>query len=95
MTDIEGEEEAAFAGLDLTQYTVRIITVERPTAAMTSRLRASNFTFAFSHGNFGDQMWLHRSIPGGVPRALAGRRASSGRQSPPGWVPPRAAAPRH
>ena len=68
--DCEGCEELAMSGLDLDHYVVRVLTVERPSPSLVAKLRARGFTYAFNHGGFGDQLWLHQTAPDGLDVAL-------------------------
>ena len=68
--DCEGCEELAMSGLDLDHYVVRVLTVERPSPSLVAKLRARGFTYAFNHGSFGDQLWLHQTVPDGLDVAL-------------------------
>ena len=73
--DVEGMEQSIFMQFPFDEYSVRAMTIERPTGLMHRELHRRNFTYAFTHGWFGDQLWLSNNFPGGVRRAI--REASA------------------
>lgn len=62
--DIEGAEAWAFESFPWDLYTFRTMTVERPKTELRSMLENNAYTFLCYHGNFGDELWVHSSLPG-------------------------------
>lgn len=74
--DLEGYEDQALLGFPFDKYTILSLTVERPSAPLKERLTSAGFTFGLTQGWFGDELWLHSSLPGGVDQGQ--RRAKAG-----------------
>jgi len=73
--DVEGHEEAVLRNFPFGEWTFLAMTVERPGKALTQELSRHGYHHILNHGWFGDELWLHESIPGGMLRA--GRRANA------------------
>jgi len=56
--DCEGCEDAALLHFPFERYRIRMLTVERPSAALSQRLREVGLRYAFDQGWFGDQLFL-------------------------------------
>ena len=61
--DIEGAEEWVFDTFPWSNYTILVMTVERPKQKLISLLIANAYVHICDHGDFGDQMWIHSSFP--------------------------------
>ena len=61
--DIEGAEAWVFSTFPWDAYTFLTMTIERPKPELQALLRARNYTYVLTHGTFGDQLWIHRSLP--------------------------------
>ena len=61
--DVEGVEEIILQGFDFDKYTFLVITVERPKPMLKLMLTRNGYVFLKVHGNFGDEMWIHKSLP--------------------------------
>lgn len=61
--DIEGAEDWCFENFPWNEYTFLAITIERPKEKLVEMLQANNYIFVCDHGQFGDQLWLHKSFP--------------------------------
>ena len=88
--DLEGMENHVLQSFPHERYTFYAMTIERPGRAVTKWLLPQRgFRYAFDHGTFGDQLWIHESIPGGFDSALERARASYARwvaaMSSPDW----------
>ena len=80
--DVEGHEEAVLAHFPFDRYTFRALTIERPSKGLQRVLVDAGYVRGLSApigGRSGDQLWLHRTVPGGVD--AASRRASIGIQA--------------
>ena len=60
--DIEGAEMWTFEHFPWGKYTFRVITVERP-KELRPVLSANGYTYVKDHGGFGDELWIHNSLP--------------------------------
>jgi len=94
--DIEGMEDFVLRSFAHERYRFLAMTVERPKRGLTKKfLPALGYRYAFDHGGFGDQLWIHSSIPGGFDAALQRARASYGQWKtamfPPHWTRDRSA----
>ena len=67
--DVEGAEDQVLTGFNFSRYVFLAITLERPSVALKRRLNLNNYVYIFEHGNHGDELWAHRTIPGGTGRA--------------------------
>lgn len=61
--DVEGAESLVLQGFDFKQYTFLIITIERPTISIHSTLTSHQYWFYSVLSNWGDVVYVHRSIP--------------------------------
>ena len=61
--DIEGAEEWVFETFPWANYTILVMTVERPKQGLVHRLLANEYFYVCDHGDFGDQLWMHTSFP--------------------------------
>ena len=74
--DAEGQEANILLSFPFERCTFLTLTVERPPQALRDVLSKQGYTYAFNHGWFGDELWLHASFPGGVAPGIAvARRA--------------------
>lgn len=46
-------------------YTFLTLSVERPQPALRESLLANGYVHLCDHGNYGDEFWVHPSLPGG------------------------------
>jgi hypothetical protein len=71
--DLEGEEEKALSHFPFgdNRYTVYVMTVERPSKRLTSKLQAVGLRHVLDQGWFGDQLWINERIPGGITSAAS------------------------
>ena len=74
--DVEGQEDNVLNSFRFDRYVFLALTVERPKHYATTALRSHGYRYAFNHGHFGDQLWLHESVPGGFDAAFARANAS-------------------
>lgn len=80
--DVEGSEENVLLGLPVpAEYSIRAITVERPSMRVKDWLLARNYTYVFDHGWWGDELWLSADFPGGSRAA-----AELAKEEAHGWV---------
>lgn len=62
--DIEGAEAWAFQTFSWDKYTFWTLTVERPKPILQEMLKSHNYVYLCDYGDFGDQLWIHPSLPG-------------------------------
>jgi hypothetical protein len=60
--DIEGAEYLAMQGLDFSRYTVLVMSVERPKAALHHLLIRRGYVFLFLVSGFGECMYVHHTL---------------------------------
>ena len=72
--DVEGAEDIVLGDFPFTRYTFLAMTIERPKESLREKLRKEGYIYVHSR-LFGDELWLHRSFPGGV--APAAERANT------------------
>lgn len=60
--DIEGAELWTFEKFPWDKYVFSVITVERP-KGLADVLRANGYIYVRDQGWFGDQLWIHNSLP--------------------------------
>ena len=60
--DIEGAEYEAMSTFAFDQYTILLMTIERPSKDLQALLKSKGYEYLKDHGTFGDQMWAHQSI---------------------------------
>ena len=60
--DIEGAEFAVLRDFPFREFHIRLMTIERPTLPLQKLLKANNYSYIRDHGDFGDQMWMHKSL---------------------------------
>jgi hypothetical protein len=61
--DIEGAEAWALSTFPWDKFTFQAVTVERPKEELKATLQAHNYVHMCNHGGFGDELWVHRSLP--------------------------------
>lgn len=61
--DIEGAEEWVFETFPWGEYTILVLTVERPKEKLKQLLLNNGYAYVCDHGDWGDQMWLHSTFP--------------------------------
>jgi len=68
--DVEGAEEAVMRLFPFQTYTFLAWTIERPSDALQNLVASHGYVFvAEMPGNFGEKLFLHSSLPGGVDAA--------------------------
>ena len=61
--DVEGAESFIGNVFPWEEYTVKLLTVERPKEDLKETLRTkANMVYLKTHGWFGDEMWCHKSL---------------------------------
>ncbi|KAJ1495326.1 hypothetical protein T484DRAFT_1763002, partial [Baffinella frigidus] len=60
--DIEGAELYCFIDFPWDVYKFWVITVERP-GKLTKVLEANGYVYVMTNGDFGDDLFMHRSFP--------------------------------
>ena len=45
------------------EYTILVLTVERPKQKLVQLLLLHGYTYICDHGDWGDQMWMHSTFP--------------------------------
>lgn len=60
--DVEGAEYFAFKDFDFSEFTFLSATVERP-KQLHDLLLKNDYFFLKHHGDFGDTMYIHKTIP--------------------------------
>lgn len=74
--DVEGHEDAALLPV-LPHYTFHALVIEGPSKKLQQALTAHDYSAAIKTlGRYADQLWIHRSIPGGVQVARERARAA-------------------
>jgi len=61
--DIEGAEHLAMRSFPWAAHNVSLITVERPNKELKHSMMSHGYAWICNHGNFGDEMWAHESLP--------------------------------
>jgi hypothetical protein len=61
--DIEGAEYWVFQTFPWDKYIFSTLTVERPGDDLPVLLEKNGYTYLCDHGDFGDQFWVHRTLP--------------------------------
>lgn len=61
--DIEGSEAIVMSRFPLGEYTFLVLTVERPKPPLVELLRQNDYVHLKDHGDFGDKMFIHKSLP--------------------------------
>lgn len=61
--DVEGVEHTILSNFPFDRYIFLTLTVERPKPSLTAKLRENDYVYVRDHGDFGDQLWVHRSMP--------------------------------
>lgn len=61
--DIEGAEAWAFQTFLWDKYTFLTLTVERPKPELVAMLESNGYMYMCDHGDFGDQFWVHNTLP--------------------------------
>jgi hypothetical protein len=61
--DVEGAEAWAMETFPWDQYTFLVVTVERPNQELKTMLKRHGYTYVCYHGGFGDELWIHKSLP--------------------------------
>ena len=78
--DVEGAEEAVLANFAFHKYRFRVLTVERPSAALRSNLREHHYYYICDNGPWGDELWVHaeqwRSLPNNLKSGPRDRQAN-------------------
>lgn len=77
--DVEGSEDRILSTFPFDSFTFLVLTVEQPHRRTSARLVAHGYTQLARLGAWdasGDQLWVHRRIPGGVAAAKARLRTS-------------------
>lgn len=59
---IEGAEEFVMSKFNFQSYIFRVLTIERPTAALCSVLKSQGYAFVKMFGSRGDMLYVHRSM---------------------------------
>ena len=62
--DIEGAGAWVFKTFPWDEYKFLVATIERPQAELQALLKANGYKYMCDHGTFGDQMWVHETLPG-------------------------------
>lgn len=62
--DIEGAEAWTFQTFPWSKYTFLTLTVERPKPELVQMLRENGYIYLCDHGDFGDEFWVHPTVPG-------------------------------
>lgn len=60
--DIEGAEEWVMSTFPWHKYVFLSITVERPKPGLVAMLEANGYVYVCNHANFGDELWVHKTI---------------------------------
>ena len=72
--DLEGAEDAALLDFPFNNpWTIRVVSVERPSTRLQAKLAEQGYYFLRTHGNYGDCMYVHRSVPS-LAKTLARQR---------------------
>lgn len=77
--DVEGSEDRILSTFPFGSFTFLVLTIEQPHRRTSARLVAHGYTQLARLGAWdasGDELWVHRSIPGGVAAAKARLRTS-------------------
>lgn len=61
--DIEGAEWWAFSTFPWHRFVFLAITIERPSSELQTKLVEQGYVSLCMHGNFGDELFVHESIP--------------------------------
>jgi hypothetical protein len=61
--DIEGAEAWAFKTFPWSKCTFLTLTVERPKPDLVEMLKENGYIYMCDHGDFGDQFWVHSTLP--------------------------------
>ena len=61
--DIEGAEAWTFETFPWETYTFLVATIERPKPKLRNLLQNNGYTHLCNHGFFGDEMWVHKTLP--------------------------------
>lgn len=61
--DVEGAETFIASSFPWNEFTVKLMTVERPDGALKAILKNdAHMVYLKTHGRFGDEMWCHESV---------------------------------
>lgn len=69
--DVEGAETMIMSKFPFDSHTIKLMTVERPTAELKSLLQRHEYVLLGVLGTFGESVWAHTSLKGGIARATA------------------------
>ena len=69
--DVEGAETMIMSAFPFDSHTIKVMTVERPTPELKRLLQRHGYVQLGDLGNFGESLWAHASLEGGVARATA------------------------
>ena len=61
--DIEGAEAFVFSTFPWDEFTFLVMTVERPVKELQDAFTAHGYHYLCDHGAYGDQLWVHASLP--------------------------------
>lgn len=61
--DCEGAEAIILSNFPFNKYVFLTITVERPTIELRKKLFHHGYHYVMDHGDFGDQLFIHRRLP--------------------------------
>ena len=64
--DVEGAEEAVLRDFPFSEYTFLTLTVERPNQVVMDQLQRNSYVYLGDVGGFGEKVFVHSSLPGGV-----------------------------
>ena len=62
--DIEGAEAWVFETFPWDEFKFLVATIERPQRKLQALLTVNGYKYMCDHGAFGDQLWVHESLPG-------------------------------
>ena len=67
--DVEGAEESVMRDFPFGDFTFHAVTIERPNANLMALLEKNGYVFFGEVGSFGERIFAHESLPGGIAAA--------------------------